>query len=71
MTNMGQMGEKTPFVTSSWEKPHLKHLVREFLPYEPYGGNIPKSNMLVGFFLPYGKNNPTGFFLPWDFSWDS
>jgi hypothetical protein len=35
------------------------------------GGNIPKSKMLVGFFLPYGKDNPIGFFLPWDFSWDS
>jgi hypothetical protein len=23
-----------------------------------------------GIFLPYGKNNPVGFFLPWDFSWD-
>jgi hypothetical protein len=22
-------------------------------------------------FSPYGKNNPIGFFLPWDFSWDS
>jgi hypothetical protein len=20
-------------------------------------------------FSPYGKNNPIGFFLPWDFSW--
>jgi hypothetical protein len=37
----------------------------------PKWGNIPKSKMLVGFFLPMGKNNPIGFFLPWDFSWDS
>jgi hypothetical protein len=22
-------------------------------------------------FSPYGKNNPIGFFLPWDISWDS
>jgi hypothetical protein len=35
----------------------------EFLPNGPNGGNIPKSNMLVGYFLPYGKNNPIGFFF--------
>jgi hypothetical protein len=33
-------------------------------------GNIPKSKMLVGFFFLW-KNNPIGFFLQWDFSWDS
>jgi hypothetical protein len=30
------------------------------------GGNIPMWD-----FSSYGKNNPIGFFLPWDFSWDS
>jgi hypothetical protein len=45
--------------------------VGEFLPPGPNGENIPKSNMLVGYFFPYGINNPIGFFLPWDFSWDS
>jgi hypothetical protein len=25
----------------------------------------------LGDFSPYGKNNPVGFFLPRDFSWDS
>jgi hypothetical protein len=38
-----------------WEKPHLKQWVGKFLPNGPNGGNIPKSKMLVGFFLPMGK----------------
>jgi hypothetical protein len=40
------------FPFTVWEKPHLKQWVWEFL---PNGGNIPKSKMLVGFFLPMGK----------------
>jgi hypothetical protein len=47
-----------------WEKAHLKQRVGEFLPNGPNWGNIPKSNMLVGFFLPYEKNNPIEFFSP-------
>jgi hypothetical protein len=57
---MGQMGEKNHLQQANGRKG-----VGEFL---PNGGNIPKSNMLVLYFLPYGKNNHIGFFLPWDFS---
>jgi hypothetical protein len=45
--------------------------VEELLPNGPNMGNIPKSNMLMGYFIPYEKNNPIAFFLLWDFSWDS
>jgi hypothetical protein len=53
--------DETPFETVSWR----------ISPNGPNGRNIPKSNMLVEYFLPYGKNNPIGFYFPWDFSWDS
>jgi hypothetical protein len=41
--------------------------VGKFLPNGTNGGNIPKSNMLMGYFLPYGKKShrifsPVGFF---------
>jgi hypothetical protein len=34
------------------------------------GETFPNQKCLRDF-SPYGKNNPVGFFLPWDFSWDS
>jgi hypothetical protein len=61
-TNMGQIGGGK----------HLQQAIMGKAPIETVSGRIspkstkwgPKSNMLVGYFLPRGQNNPIGFFSP-------
>jgi hypothetical protein len=73
-TRIFDWGMMNPFGRNSptlFQMGFLTNIEWEFLQNGHNGENILKSNLCLMDFSSYGKNNPVGFFLPWDFSWDS